>query len=180
MNQDQQRQLENRLVAMGLNSIDDPDLCPVFARIVEDFPFDKHWFFRGMLNECEPTKRREMYDAVKPHFVKFQPRSLETYLSEITEQAGRMISHRVMRVEGPRPAAIQIGEEHFVSADGGEGTHTAIKLTCQKCKMAKNFIGESHVDAVIKARKKGWVYDPIKDAETCPKCPAIRQKVGNA
>lgn len=175
MNQDEKRALENRLIAMGLTGMEDPEMGTVFARIVEDFPGDKHWFLRGLINECDPAKRYDMYYSLKPRFTTFTPLPLNTYLAQIAEEAGRMVSHRIMRVEGPEPHAIRIGDEYFVDAKGGNSTHTAIKLTCSKCTKQKLFVGDTLAGAVIKARKKGWIRDG--DKEICPKCPAIRKKV---
>lgn len=171
MNQDEKRKLETRLVAMGLNGVKDGDMGMAFAKIVEDFPFDKHWFFRGLLNECEAHRRREMYEAIVPHFTRFQPKSLETYLMEITEEASRMVSHRVMRVEGRRPDAIEVNGERFIEAGGTEGSHTVVVMRCIKCQRRKLFVDETNVDAIMKARQAGWVYVPVQDVNICPKCP---------
>src|SRR6185312_2125026 len=121
MNQDEKRQLENKLIAMGLSGAKDPDIIPVFVAIIQDFPGDQHWFFKGLLNECDANKRRDMYDSLKANFTSFKPKPFESYMSEINEDAMRMISHGVMRVEGRRPDAIQVGTEYFVDAQG-EGT----------------------------------------------------------
>jgi hypothetical protein len=178
MNQEQRRQLETELVAMGLNGINDGDVIPVFAHLVESFPYDKHWFYRGMLNECEPHRRREMYDSLKPHFNNFRPKPFEAYMAEISEEAMRMISHGVMRVEGARPDAIVVGNEYFVSADDKVQTHVVVKLTCAKCQRRKLFVGDTLVGAMQAARKKGWVRN--QEREICPKCPAVRVRIGNA
>ena len=178
MDQAEKRALETRLVAMGLNGIDDPEICLVFARIIEDFPGDKHWFYRGMLNQCDPAKRREMYYSLKPKFTRFKPLPLETYLAQIAEQAGAMVSQRIMRVEGPQPKAIRVGEEYYAPAGNSDGTHTLMRLTCSKCTKQQLFLGDTLAGAMIRARKKGWVRDG--DDEICPKCPAVREKVGAA
>ena len=181
MNQDEQRELENRLVAMGMSGVNDPEMLTVFARIIEDFPGDKHWFYRGMINECEPAKRRDMYYSLKARFTSFKPLPLETYLAQIAERASEMVSHRIIRVEGPAPGAVNVGGEYYVDAKEGTSTHTAVKLTCSKCTKQKVFIGTTFVDAIIKARKKGWVKDQMNDKDVCPKCPAVRNmKVGRA
>lgn len=182
MNQDEKRKLETRLVAMGLNGMDDPEMGSMFAAIVEDFPGDRHWFFRGLINECEPSKRRDMYYTLKPRFTRFEPLSLETYLAQIAEDAGRMVSHGILRVEGRRPDAIKIGDEYFVDAKGKQPSHIAVRLTCSKCTKQRSFVGETYFDAVVKARKKGWVFDVSTEKDICPKCPALREgtKVGRA
>lgn len=178
MNQEEKRQLENFLVSEGFNGISDLDQLAVYAKIIEDFPGDKHWFFRGMINECDADKRRDMYYSLQPRFTTFKPLPLETYLAQIAEQAGALVSHRVLRVEGAQPDAIRVGDDHFVSAEGREGTHTLIRFTCAKCTRQAAIAGETYVDAIIKARKKGWVHD--NGDEICPKCPAVRTKVGHA
>ena len=179
MNQDEKRAVENRLIAMGGKGamLEDSELCEMFARIVEDFPGDKHWFYRGMLNECEPDKLREMYYSLKPKFTKFVPKPLATYQAELAEMAAAMVSHRIMRVEGPSPDAVRIGEDYYKAAHESAGSHTAIILTCSKCTKRQTFVGETVADALIKARKKKWVRDMGNDGkEICPKCPAVRPK----
>lgn len=179
MNQNEKRAVENRLIAMGGKGelLQDGDLCAMFARLVEDFPGDKHWFYRGMLNECEPDKRRDMYYSLKAKFSQFVPKPLESYLAELSEQASAMVSHRIMRVEGPEPDAVHLGDSYYKSVPEHKGTHTAIRLTCSKCTKQLVFVGDTLAGAVIAARKKGWIRDPRNDKEICPKCPAIRKKV---
>lgn len=177
MNQDDKRELENKLIAMGGKGVmlENGEMCDMFARIIEDFPGDKHWFYRGMLNECDADKRREMYYSLKFRFTNFKPLPLETYLAQIAEQAGAMVSHRIMRVEGPEPGAVNVGGEYYIDAKENTPTHTAIKLTCAKCTKQAVFIAETFVSAIIKARKKGWVKDQMNDKDVCPKCPAVRE-----
>lgn len=182
MNQDERRQLDTKLVAMGWGGVDSPDLAESFAKVIEEFPGDKHWFFRGMLNECEPEKRREMYYSLRPKFVNFKPLELETYLAQINDDAYRMVSQGMMRVEGRPPDAIVIEGEGYVAADPSRATHVAVRLVCRKCNRMKVFVADTMMGAMIKARKKGWVRDySNSDREICPKCPAVReQKVAHA
>lgn len=180
MRPEDKRLLETLLMAHGFASIKDPAVIPFFAQSIEKFQGDKHWFYRGLISECEPAKRRDMYESLRPHFTEFKPYPLASYESQIAEEASRMVSHGVMRVEGSRPDAVQIGDHKYVGVPDEFAKEFAIRLCCKKCGRYGSFVAETAVDAMQKARKKGWVRDHIDLKEICHKCPAVRAKVGHA
>lgn len=74
MNQDERRQLDNELMRMGLAKLNDPALIPTLGFLVQG-----HKHFQEMLMACDPDKRTEMYEALRPH-LGFKPRPLDHYL----------------------------------------------------------------------------------------------------
>ena len=179
LNQEDKRLLETLLIQGGFKSIRDRAVIPFFAKTIEDnFHTEemRHWCYRGLIGECEPSKRRDMYESLKPHFTSFKPKTLEAYETEITMEANRMISHGIMRVEGSRPDAIEIGDKKYIGVPDEFAKEFAVKLICKKCTRISVFIGTTPADALIKARKKGWVHDFVNDNEICHKCPAVRKK----
>jgi hypothetical protein len=159
MNADQKRALETRLAVMGLKRLDDPALIPQMAAIIQD-----HEFYMGMLSECEPEKRREMYEALRPH-LKFEPWPLENYIAKMKERSAARESWN---------APIEVGDQKFQRVDQKHATGVVVDLKCHKCPKTASFYGETMLCAVILARQDGWVREPIIDKEVCPKCPAER------
>jgi len=162
-------------MVMGLNRLSDPMLVPQMARLIKD-----HDFFLGMLNECDQEKRTEMYEALKPH-LSFKPWPLERYISKLKERAGNIASTEKPAVIGKRSKPFQIRGKQYIDAISREaGAVTCLTFTCAKCTRMEQFIADTPVQAAIMARQKGWVRDIVRDREICPKCPAVRTKVGNA
>lgn len=74
MNQDERRKLDNSLMKMGLARLNDPALLPQLGFMVQG-----HKHLRELLLACEPEKRTEMYEALRPH-LGFKPEPLDKYL----------------------------------------------------------------------------------------------------
>jgi hypothetical protein len=165
MNDNQKRRLENQLIVMGLNKLNDPLLVPQMARLIPD-----HNTFLGMLNSCDKEKRTEMYEALRPH-LKFQAWPLESYLIRLKEHASNLDS---------KFKPIKVGDQKFQETSRDTATGCIITLTCCKCTRFEEFYAPTPVQAMCMAREKGWVRDLVREKEICPKCPAIRKKVGHA
>lgn len=175
MKDDDRRKLENQLIVMGLNRLDDPALIPVLANIVNTHPgfTNSHAFYLGLLNECDQTKRTEMYEALKPH-LKFPVWPLEKYINMLKEHAGNVETHgRPVTVGEKQPIKFGGIEFEEVAADSAEGC--ILELTCHKCTQSAEFYGLTPVEAVSVARSEGWVRDLLLQKEICPKCPAVRE-----
>lgn len=156
MNQTERRKLDNQLIVMGLHKLEDPRLLPALGQLVPN-----HQFFRSLLNECVPEKRREMYEALRPH-LKFQPKPLDVYMAELTTKASEIAS---------RAEPIVVGDDKFEQVNPADATEVIATLTCYKCTRQQEFIGKTPADAAIQARNAGWVRDLVKNKEVCPKCP---------
>jgi hypothetical protein len=74
MDQKERRQLDNRLMKMGLAKLNDPQLFPQLGFLVQG-----HKHFGELLRACEPEKRTDMYEALRPH-LGFKPMALDRYL----------------------------------------------------------------------------------------------------
>lgn len=160
MNVDERRKLENQLMVMGLNRLEDPELVPQMAAIINQW--GGHDFFEAMLGECDASKRTEMYEALRPH-LKFKPLPLEQYITHIKEHAANVAS---------ASEPIQVGTQKFMEVLPEDADACIATLTCYKCTRTEDFVGASPVDAAVKARSAGWVRDLVKQKEICPKCPS--------
>src|SRR5579871_1791973 len=157
---------------MGLNRLEDPELFPQLAQIINAHPgfSNSHAFYLGMLNECEQSRRREMYDALRPH-LKFDVWPLEKYISLLKEHASNVESVDHPVVVGKEPVKFAGREFREVRLDEAEGC--LLKLTCYKCSKWEEFFGISPVEAVTVARGEGWKRDLALQKEVCPKCSGV-------
>ena len=160
MKADEHRKLENQLMVMGLNRLEDPELVPQMAGIINRY--GGHDFFEALLGECHAEKRTEMYEALRPHLT-FKPLPLEQYISHIKERAGNVAS-------AGQP--IELGEKKYVEVLPENAQGCIAKLTCYKCTKQQEFFGETPVDAAVHAREAGWVRDLVRQKEICPDCPS--------
>jgi hypothetical protein len=172
MNQREKRELENQLVVCGLGKLDDPEFLTVFANMIDQFPGDKHWFLQGLLNECEPAQRHDMYEGLVPRIRSFKPMPLGTYEGKIAEEAGRMVSQGRMRVEGPAPRAIEIGGHRLAIVPQKQATGAVATVRCHRCNKVEKFLADSPVGAMTKARKAGWTREKGVNKEACAECSA--------
>jgi hypothetical protein len=160
LNDDDRRQLETQLMVMGLSRLEDPELIQQFATIINTY--GGHDFYEGLLGECEESKRREMYDALKP-YLKFEPLPLDTYIGHIVERANAIAS---------RESPIQVGEQTYQQVQKEYADGVVVTFTCCKCTRQARFFSESPAGGAIQARNAGWVKDLVRNKEICPKCPA--------
>jgi hypothetical protein len=157
----ERRKLENQLVVMGLARLEDPALVIQFAEIINRY--GGHDFFEAMLGECEPVKRGEMYEALRPH-LNFKALPLEKYISNIKERAGNIASAH---------EPICVGDDKYEEVNRARAEGVVATFTCYKCTKTQDFYGESPAAAATMARSYGWVRDVFKQKEICPHCPAI-------
>jgi hypothetical protein len=186
VNQDDKRQMENFLLKQDWPTLDvdgspSGDLLLFFASILNEHkPYenrhgewiDQHKMMRDLVNECEPARRQQLYGDLKAH-LNFKLLPLSTYEDMIAEKAGKLISQRRMNVVGEAPA-IQIGGHVVPVVEKEKSTAVAVMLRCHLCHFKDNIIGETHVTAMINARKAGWVRDKALNKETCPACAVKR------
>lgn len=159
MNQDEKRALETELIIRGLDGLDDPELLPMFGRAMRD-----HSWLQGALEECDDDKRRDMYYALKPH-LPFKPWEFDAYMNRIIEKASAAATWN---------EPVQVGEEKYRRvAESSLASGAIATLLCYKCTAEESFLGDTPVDAIIKARKAGWYRDLIRHKEVCPKCQGI-------
>lgn len=155
MNQNDKRALENELVVMGLPGLDDPNLIQSLADLVNGYPImaERVEFFCDLLNECEGSRRREMYEAMRPR-LSFPTPPLDVCEERIAAKAERMV-----RPKGLPPE----------KKDDGLVERT-IELVCGACKKEEQFTGLSTADAMSAAHKAGWGRGPIAGQEHCAEC----------
>lgn len=131
-----------------------------------------HEHFQRLITEAEPSFRQSFYDSVRPH-LKFRAKPLDVYIADAQQMAEReklptLMPDGTLRefrpasdVESVQKAmAASIASRHFV-------------LTCSKCTKQETFYAvglETPVAVIMKARKVGWMYDPVLKNETCPNC----------
>ena len=130
-------------MVMGLARLEDPELIAQLGRLVTD-----GGFLAGLLNECPLAKRREAYEAIRPH-LRFKPLPYEHY-------------EHFFRI---RADAIASSYSPVIVGD------CILRFTCYKCQKRKKYRGRTPADAAVKARKAGWVRDLTLNKEFCPKCP---------
>lgn len=166
MRDDERRQLESQLVVMGLNGLSDQNFVPQMAMLINQHPgfSSPHSFFIGMINECEQSKRTEMYEALRPH-LKFDVWPLERYEAKLREHAANVESHS---------QPIALGEDVYQEVAIEDATGCIVRMTCHKCTRWEEYYGDTPVEAALNARAAGWVRDVTIQKEICPKCPAIR------
>ena len=160
MDAKERRELENQLVVMGMARLNDPELIQQFAVIINTY--GGHDFFEGLLGECEPVKRTEMYEALRPH-LNFNPWPLDTYIEHIKARASMFAS---------RDEPVMAEGQKFMFTTPSDANAVLVTLTCYKCTRQEHFVGATPADAAIKARSAGWIRDLVKQKEICPKCPA--------
>ncbi len=172
MRDDERRKLENQLMVMGLNGLSDPELIQQMARIINAHPgfISSHYFLIGLLNGCDQEKRREMYDALCPHFT-FKPWPFDKYIQKLKEHAANVESHYNPVKVGTEKLTHE-GKEFQQVASAEEAEGVMLTMTCRACTGTANFYGLTVVDAVTVARHDGWVRDLVRQKEVCPKCAA--------
>lgn len=158
---DNRKKINSFLGHRGLATLDEPQgLMAQLGYLVED---DAH--FKSMLNKCEPSERRNMYESLRPH-LRFEPRPLDVYIAELGMEAEIQQLPTVASdgtLQAFRPTEIR-------SAIGAEIHKHRLEVVCRRCTKQEFFYGERKVDAVEQAREAGWAYDSITSKEICPDC----------
>jgi hypothetical protein len=163
MNAAKRKAIAETLASWGLPQADDPRIGQALAFLVKD---DAH--FQRLLIRQQPEMRHDMYEAMRP-YLRFPARPLEDYIRDTAEHIAELESHN-------NPVAVAQKAVDDAIAFDKSGKKTLI-LTCYKCTAQAGFVGETQVSAIIEARKVGWMYDKEKDAEICPACPAVRERI---
>jgi hypothetical protein len=181
-------EINSFLAKNGLGQLNDPGLVKQLAFLVHD-----HEHFRQLLTRCEPLLRKSMYDAMHA-YLRFDPKPLDVYLSEAgmdaeqkqlpayDEATGKLTEYKPPAIESLEYKAEKAIKDAAIE-EKSQGHRLVV--VCSKCTREAAFLGVTLVDATIKARRKGWVYQNLdgKESEICPKCPAARPtitKIGNA
>lgn len=136
-----------------------------------------HKHLEVLLTSCGPEERQLLYDGIRAH-LRFTPKALDQYVAS----AGQMAERQKLPVIAPDGSlhAFQPARDVSSAVQDAENAIAAglakriLTVTCSKCAAEAQFpqIGdETRVAVVIKARKAGWVYDPVGDCEICPDCP---------
>ncbi len=148
------------------------------ASIVRD-----HQHLVYLLLRCDPEDRTIMYEALRPH-LKFKAFSLDEYVSGARAKAdaerlptlnedGTLSSYE--DYSPTKKPLITLAEKAIKEAVAiAKAGGRKLTVTCSKCTVQAEFVGETLVAATMAARKAGWVYDAKNDSEICPACPAIR------
>jgi hypothetical protein len=173
LNQKEKRQLNTELMIMGLAQLNDPVLIEQMANLVSDWPGDKHEYMVDLLITCEPGNRYEMYNAIAPR-LRFKALSFPQYESQIALRAGEMVSQGRVKVEGQAPKPIEVGSRKLEIVPAEEATEVLASLSCHLCPAAGRFLGKTAVEAILKARRAGWVRDKALNKETCPDCAEVQ------
>lgn len=84
MELDEQRRVENFCIVCPLKDVEDNDMLAFMATLIQD-----HDHLREkLLTEPDRAKRREKYDAMRPH-LSFRPDSVDAYeLAEVARTCG--------------------------------------------------------------------------------------------
>lgn len=175
MTQDEKRQLENLMMVKGLNGAIDPDQLQFLADMVSRWPFNRQEFFTDLLNECEPTKRYEMYQAIAPR-LSFKALSFVEIETAIAAKASKMVSHKAMRVVGDAPEPVHVGGKKYAVVDAFESDQAMATVKCHVCHREEHFLAPTPVGAMIEARKAGWTRDRAINKERCPDCPELKPR----
>lgn len=154
-----------------------------FCQLVQN---EEH--FRELLMACEPQKRANMYNSVRSR-LRFRVGTLEAIIAEgkriaeakqlptLDEKTGALIPFKVPEVGEKKleEVATQAISKTFYESNAKIRLH----VVCGKCTADALFYGlpgETRVDVVLKARRKGWKWQKSEvdgeGIELCPKCAA--------
>ena len=151
------------------------DAIAALAGTIRD---DAH--FQRLIAEADPKIRQEFYDSVQPH-LKFRAKPLDVYVADAQQKAEReklpLIGEngQLLPFRPARDVATGIKDAEEAIARGL--AERRLTLTCSKCLAEETFykVGdETQVGVMIKVRRAGWVYDPERETETCPKCAGVK------
>jgi len=135
-----------------------------------------HAHFQRLITETDPSFRQSFYDSVRPHLT-FRAKPLDVYIADAQQQAEREKLPTLMpdgTLQEFKPAQDVLTAQKAMAQAIAKRTLT---LTCSKCTKEESFptIGEETPVAVImKARRAGWVYNPVTMTEHCPACMGVR------
>lgn len=165
--------LKRALSKFGIN-LSVNDAIAQLASTIRD-----HAHFQRLITEAEPKMRQDFYDSVRPH-LKFAAKPLDVYISDAKQMAERE-QLPVLTQDGKllpfKPARdANTAEKDVEEAIARSIAERTLMLTCSKCTGMGLFYGlpgETPVAVIMKARREGWVFDPVDRSETCPKCVVV-------
>lgn len=131
-----------------------------------------HKHLQRLVTETEPSMRTAFYESVRPH-LKFQAKPMDVYIADAKQMADReqlpvIQQDGTLKAYSP-PQDVATTEKAMAFAIAKRNLY----LTCSVCEKNDVFftVGtETPVAVVMKARRAGWVYDPVDKTETCPAC----------
>lgn len=155
MKQQESNVINRVLKARGMPTLDQPGVIAALAYQVED-----HLHFTELLRACEPTLRRDMYEAMRP-YLRFPANPLEDYIIAAKEHAAA--------AELP-----VMDEKGFLHAYSGvtviEVPEVELLAQCSRCDKGAIFLGARKADAIHNMRSAGWVRDELDGTTICPEC----------
>jgi predicted nucleic acid-binding protein len=179
------RIVNQALMSNGLGKLDDPGLVRQLGFLVAKV-VNEHEDFRVLINRCDPEKRPEMYEALKP-YIRFALRPLDWYIARSMEKAevaqlptlddaGNLREFNVQDVRGaaiePLAPATDLQTAQRVMDEAL--ARQALVLLCTSCTKEQTFHGLRREDAVRLARAAGWelVHDVTRNEahEVCGEC----------
>jgi hypothetical protein len=166
MSKDDRSAVDREFRRLGFGGLDDPNLIPQIAFFIRN-----HDHFRSQLFSVLPEKRREAYNALRPH-LRFTPKPLDVYEAEMKEYAERM------QLPGFNPATGELVPFKAGSVDLDLIATEAIKqnkhekdgglqLTCKHCLTVEVFRAKIRKMAEKDAQAAGW--RSAGDSSWCPK-----------
>ncbi len=178
----QERQKVNhQLKRLGFGGLQDRNLFAQIATI-----YRTHESFRGLLMSTAPDQRRIAYESLKPHLC-FEAKPLDQYAREVHEKAEReqwdVIEKdnphfpqpfKVSEVESEEYRLARAAEQAIESAAAQQAAKGALTLTCPRCTKEQAFVGETRVDASIRAREAGWA---LHSRVICPECAPLYHSI---
>ena len=163
------------------------DMGAALRSLAGDYIRD-HDHLATLLTEAAPEDRLETYEALRPH-LKFAAHPLDWYVARAKEMAERQ-KLPVLLPDG-KLAEFRPAQDISTTQKQVEGilqqalAAKTLILRCSKCTQVEKFFGtdgETKVDVIIRARRKGWIYDgrgktPV---EICPECPTSLREAHEA
>lgn len=131
-----------------------------------------HAHLQRLVTETEPSMRQSFYDSVRPH-LKFRAKPMDVYISDAKQMAERE-QLPVLQPDGTLQAFkptqdVATAQKAMAKAIADRN----LTLTCSKCTKEETFYcvgAETPVAVIMKARRVGWVYNPVSLTEQCPDC----------
>ena len=169
-----QREQVNRVLSdNGIPSLDE-DPSVLMAMIAKQI--HTHRDLRNFLfTRVDVQMRGIALETLRP-WLSFTPCPMDTYEAQVKEEAERKqmptLSEDGLKVIPFSTAAVNSQDEKATEVVATE----CVKLTCSKCTREGTFFADTYVGAMIKAREAGWVRDLVLGRESCPKCPAVRER----
>ena len=163
----QKAKIDHELKRLGFGGLDDPNLIPSIAFLVKT-----HDQFRGQLFSVLPEKRREAYEALRPH-LRFDAKPLDVYEAEMKELAERQqipgydnATHQLVPFKAGS-AELDLIATEAIRQKRHEDSGGTLEMVCSHCTVSAIFRAKLRKDAEKQAHIDGWRSDGRKTY--CPK-----------